>query len=134
MFSASKKKRKQVRYSRKYDLNSILNPKTVKVKPPFTWFTIIATWFYIGLIGIMPGTLASLASYPLYWVVLHKAQNMQEVVKCFYALAITTAVFGTWAVYKYQKATNTMDHRSVVIDEIFGMLVALAIGFDSAYS
>lgn len=123
-----------MRYRRKYDLNSILNFKAVKIKPPFTWFTIIATWFGIGLIPIMSGTLASLAVYPVYWLILHKSDSISSAMQNFYIMTTIIAFLGTWAVYKYQKATNTIDHKSVVIDEVLGMLLAFSLAFNPAYS
>ena len=123
-----------MRYKRKYDLSALLNVKAVKISPPFTWFTIVATWFYVGLIGFMPGTFGSIASYPIYWGIINKAEDLKEVIKYFWFASIIISLIGWWAVTKYQKATNTFDHKSVVIDEVLGMMLAFSIGFDAAYS
>jgi phosphatidylglycerophosphatase A len=123
-----------MRYRRQYDLSRLINLKEVKVHPPFALFTIISTWFYIGLINMMPGTFGSIASYPIYWFIIHEAKNLREVISYFWTASVIIFLLGMWSITKYQKITNTYDHASIVIDEVFGMLITFGIGFESAYS
>lgn len=123
-----------MRYSRKYDLSSIVNIKKVKIKPPKTWYTLIATWFFVGLFPFASGTLGSLAVYPVYWWTINNASTMNEVVEFFWIFSAAIAIIGTISVEKYEKAINTRDHHSVVIDEVLGMLICMAIGYKEAFS
>lgn len=123
-----------MRYSRKYDLSSIVNIKKAKIKPPKAWYTLIATWFFVGLFPIASGTLGSLSVYPVYWWIINNAATIHEVVNFFWIGAALTAVIGTIAVEKYEKAINTRDHSSVVIDEVLGMFICMAIGYKEAFA
>lgn len=122
-----------MRYSRKYDLSSVVNIKKSKIKPPKAWFTVIATWFCIGLIPLAPGTLGSLGAYPIYWWIINNASDLNQVISFFYIAAFLIAMIGIIAVEKYEKSINTRDHSSVVIDEVLGMLICMAIGYKHAY-
>ena len=51
----------------------------------------------------------------------------------FWVLLILFFGIGWIAVSKYEKETRTHDHRSVVIDEVLGMFLIFAIGFDSCF-
>lgn len=116
----------------KYNLGHIPNAKDVRIKPPFSWYTLIATWFYTGM-AVMPGTIGSLATYPLYFFALRSAHTYEDVARNFWIYFGVLFVIGWPAVKKYQTATNTMDHKSVVIDEVLGMLLAFALCFKQAF-
>ena len=123
-----------MRYSRKYDLSSIVNIKKAKIKPPKAWYTLVATWFFIGLFPFASGTLGSLGVYPVYWWIINNASTINQVKDFFWIAALITTVIGTIAVEKYEKAINTRDHSSVVIDEVLGMLICMAIGYKEAFA
>lgn len=123
-----------MRYSRKYDISSIANIKKVKIKPPMAWYTIVATWFFIGLFPFASGTLGSLGVYPIYWWIINNATTMDQVIQFFWIGVAAAAIFGTISVEKYEKSINTRDHYSVVIDEVLGMLICLAIGYKEAFA
>ena len=53
---------------KRYSLNHILNAKKIKFKVPFSWYSVISTWFYIGKLPA-PGTCGSIAVYPLYYFI-----------------------------------------------------------------
>ncbi len=121
---------------RKVDLKAIPNAKLLPINAPLRSFnTLIATWFYIGLLGIAPGTLASLASYPLFYGIISSTfiTTMTTLDGAFFGMAIITFFMGIWATSEYQKKTNTFDHSSVVIDEVAGMMLAFALCYTKVF-
>jgi len=98
---------------------------------------LIATWFYTGLIppvilNGMAGTYGSFFSIPLCYFTLLAAKQGHWLV---YYLAIILVFFiGLWSVPKAEVALEakkdwkgkikTHDQNQIVIDEVFGMLVA----------
>jgi phosphatidylglycerophosphatase A len=126
-------KLKKLKYVPKYDLSQIFNAKNATIRPPFTWYTLIATWFYVGRIPIMPGTLGSLAVYPIYYLVINTASTL-HVVHMFWVWFLALFFIGWYAVFKFEENTATHDHRSVVIDEVLGMLLVFCFCFHQSYS
>ncbi len=126
---------------RNYDFSSLLvNAKNIKINPPkFAWYTIIATWFWIGFLPFAQGTFGSLAVYPIYSFIYEsahataKVSAYKDVLNKFWFWFTIIFVFGWLAVIKYQEVTNTTDHKSVVIDEVLGMLLTFSLCFDWAY-
>lgn len=116
-----------------YDLSKIKNTKHVRVKKKFTLDTFIATFFFIGYIPIAPGTFGSLAAYPIYNYLLNH-NNKEGFIFWMWAIVIFLTIIGTWAIRKYQSRTMTFDHKSVVIDEVIGMLITLAVSFTWLYA
>lgn len=125
---------KKFKYIHKYDLSNILQSPSAKVRPKFNWYTIISTWFFVGFIPITPGTLGSLAAYPLYhWIVYHSF-GMEDVLTRFWIAFLILFIVGWIAINKFQKETFTQDSSCVVIDEVLGMLFVFALCFDKAYA
>ena len=119
-----------------YDLNGVQNTKITPIKPPILSFnTLIVTWFYIGLLGIAPGTMASLATYPIYYGIITSTfvQSLNDLRNLFYGAAIIAFLIGWWATHIYQKKTNTFDHSSVVIDEVAGMMIVFALCYEKLF-
>ncbi|MDJ0896279.1 MAG: phosphatidylglycerophosphatase A [Alphaproteobacteria bacterium] len=91
--------------------------------PPF-WHppVILATWFGVGLIPIAPGTFGSLAALPFAWLML-------ELGGLWLLLLATVAVFaaGCWAAGRYAAASANSDPGAVVVDEVAGQWLALAL-------
>lgn len=112
--------------------------KKYKVKPYWGIECLIATFLFVGFAPIAPGTFGTLAVYPIYYWITElkpfdfiKFESLKEqVVFLFWFFTIFFTIIGTWATDKYQKKTNTHDHKTVVIDEVVGMLLTLAISFD----
>ncbi|MFI4983911.1 MAG: phosphatidylglycerophosphatase A [Rickettsiales bacterium] len=124
-----------------YDLKFLNAARAnMRVKPPFAWYTIVVTWFYVGMISIAPGTLGSIATYPLYFWITETADGsedisaMHNVLKKFWAVSVFCFAIGWVAIIKFQQKTRTFDHKMVVIDEVIGMFITLAISFDWAYA
>lgn len=76
----------------------------------------------LGRIGPAPGTLASLVTVPV-GVALHALGGAVAVVA---ALACVVVV-GWWAADRYGRTTGRHDAPEVVVDEVAGMLVPLAV-------
>lgn len=82
----------------------------------------IATFGYVGFFPIAPGTAGSLAALAPYAVVRWAGTPAVE-------LATIVAVFaiGTWAATGTERALARKDPGPVVIDEVLGMLITLAL-------
>ncbi len=78
----------------------------------------------------MPGTLGSLAVFPIYWAIIRYVESIQTAKIILWTLSGVFFVLGWLAIRKFQQKTQTMDHSSIVIDEVIGMLVTLAISFE----
>lgn len=79
----------------------------------------IATGCYAGYIPLMPGTAASAAVTLLY--VTQPEQTL------YIRIFIFAALVGTYAAHQYTQTINKKDSPTIVIDEIAGMALALAI-------
>lgn len=121
------------KYTPKYDLIKLLDAKASKIKPPFTWYTLIATWFYVGMIGFMPGTFGSIASYPLYYVCVYGSESANNAMMRFWMVLIPLFFISWIAIKKFEQKTFTHDNKSIVVDEVLGMLLCFALCFDQAY-
>ncbi len=75
----------------------------------------------VGRIGPAPGTLAALITVPV-GLILHAAGGATAVVA---AVTVVTAC-GWWAADRYERVTGGHDAPEVVVDEVAGMLLALA--------
>lgn len=96
--------------------------------------TIICTWFYIGKIPIISGTLGSLAAYPVYYLVLYYVSSTEMQILCLYYIVLALSVIGLIAIWHYQKRRIIFhDHHSIVIDEVIGQLLTIAIALPSLY-
>ncbi len=112
----------------------IFNAKNAKIRPPFTWYTIIATWFYVGRIPFMPGTMGSLACFPIYYCIVSNAGDAARITQAFWIFFTLLFFIGWYAVSKFEDNTATHDHKSVVIDEVLGMLLVFCLCFPQIYS
>jgi len=101
--------------------------KRIIKKLDITWYTLISTWFYIGRIPFAPGTLGSIATYPLYLCIAKLNIIPQHKIFCLYFLAAFFTIIGYIAVRKFQIVYKVKDHKSIVIDEVVGQLLILAI-------
>jgi phosphatidylglycerophosphatase A len=101
---------------------------------PFAWYSIVATWFFVGKLPSAPGTFGSIAAYPLYYyILLHSGSSDGAKMQILFCI-IVLCVLGFFAINKFQKETNTYDHSYVVIDEVIGQLLTLYISFDWIFS
>jgi phosphatidylglycerophosphatase A len=87
-------------------------------RPPI----LLATWFGSGLLPGMPGTWGSAAALPFAWVI--------HVYFGPWALAAAAGVVffvGIWAADAYTAETGVADPGPVVIDEVAGLWLTLAL-------
>jgi len=82
---------------------------------------LIATGFYTGYAPKAPGTAGSLFGLFLYWAIPGS--------KSVYSLIGIALLFfmGVWAAYLVEKETKVHDNQIIVIDEIVGMLITVAL-------
>ena len=82
----------------------------------------LATWGGMGLLPWAPGSFASLSALPLAWLLVAAGG-------VWLLLAATLVVFlvGIWAAERYMAAVGIHDPTAVVIDEIAGQWLTLAI-------
>jgi phosphatidylglycerophosphatase A len=89
---------------------------------PFSPVTILATWFWSGLIPFASGTWGSLAALPFAWVILWYGGP-------WVLLAASIAVFalGCLVSDRFIGDDRTADPGAVVIDEVAGQWLTLTI-------
>jgi phosphatidylglycerophosphatase A len=83
---------------------------------------LLATWFGAGLLPGAPGTWGSLAALPFAWAI---ATLLGQA-----ALAIAAAilfVIGWWAAEQVGRASGVADEGAIVIDEVAGQWLTLAV-------
>ena len=91
--------------------------------------TMIATFFGIGFCQFAPGTLGSIAAFPLYFLVTYMLIFIKGGVVSLASgdlinslLVFFTALFfiGVWAAQQYSAKTGKSDPKEIVIDEVVG--------------
>lgn len=83
---------------------------------------LLATWFGAGLLPWAPGTWGSLAALPFAWVIATLLGHA--------ALAVAAPivfVIGWWAAEQVGRASGVADESSIVIDEVAGQWLTLAV-------
>jgi len=85
------------------------------------------TFFGTGLAPKAPGTVGSLAAL-VVGVALLQIVPMQTL----FMLTLAITIIGIFEINKYEKATNSHDDKSIVIDEVAGMWIALMFALSSA--
>lgn len=81
---------------------------------------ILATWFGAGLSPVWPGTVGTLAALPVYFV----ARTAGTLGVLAAAVALTGV--GVWSAGVVARASRAHDPQFIVIDEVCGVLFALA--------
>ena len=81
---------------------------------------LISTFFGVGLLKPAPGTLASLAALPLFWIIYEIAGLIGILL-----VGAATFYFGWKATEVYSQQTQSHDASEVVIDEVVGQFIAL---------
>jgi phosphatidylglycerophosphatase A len=83
---------------------------------------LVATWFGAGRVPYAPGTAGTVAAVPLY--ILLRPGGPAVVL----AVAALLTLAGVWAATHVIAITGQSDPQIVVIDEVAGVLVTLAVG------
>ncbi len=81
---------------------------------------VLATWFGCGLAPVAPGTVGTLGALPL-WYLVRGAGPLGVL-----ATATVVTLAGVWAAGVVARERGVKDPQLVVIDEVAGVLVALA--------
>lgn len=81
---------------------------------------VIATWFGLGFSPIAPGTVGTLAALPLYYAL--RGFGAAGIL----AAAAVLSLAGIWAAGVVAEVAADEDPQIVVVDEVAGVLVALA--------
>jgi phosphatidylglycerophosphatase A len=81
---------------------------------------VLATWFGCGLSPVAPGTVGTIGALPL-WLLVRRGGPLAVLLT---ALAITA--IGVWASNVVVRDSKEKDPQRVVIDEVAGVLIALA--------
>jgi phosphatidylglycerophosphatase A len=81
---------------------------------------VLATWFGLGFSPIAPGTVGTIAALPLYFAL----RGGGPIAILVAAIALMFA--GIWAAGIVAEHTGKHDPQIVVVDEVAGVLVALA--------
>lgn len=110
-------------------LSAVLRKADIPGRDTYSWYNIICTWFWVGQIKFMPGTFGSLAVYPIFLGVM-QCHSIESAKIVLWAASAITFLLGIAAIAKFEEVTNIQDHCSIVIDEVVGMLVMLAISFE----
>jgi len=87
------------------------------------------TFFGTGLSPKAPGTVGSFAALLVALLIL-KIAPMQTL----FMLTLVITIIGIFEINKYEKITGTHDDKSIVIDEVSGMWIALMFALSSAQS
>jgi phosphatidylglycerophosphatase A len=82
----------------------------------------IATFGYVGYFPVAPGTAGSLAALALYAPLRWLAMPAAEL-----AVIVAVMAIGVWSAHGTEIALGRKDPGIVVIDEVLGMLVTLAL-------
>ncbi len=83
--------------------------------------TLVATWFGCGRAATAPGTVGSLGAWPVHALLRHGPLWAHVLA----TVAITAA--GFWSSERYARRLGESDPQSVVIDEVAGTLIAMAM-------
>jgi phosphatidylglycerophosphatase A len=95
--------------------------KPTETAPRTSLAYLIALWFGCGRVPVAPGTAGTLGALPLYLAV----RGLGAPGILLAALVVT--VIGIWAAGVVAQDRGTTDPQIVVVDEVAGVLVALAV-------
>ena len=101
-------------------ISAMTTPDPRKTVPPLPF--LLATWFGCGLSPRAPGTVGTLGAIPFGILILW----MGGIEMLLLATAIIF-VLGLWAAREYERHTGAHDPGAIVIDEVAGMWVAMAV-------
>lgn len=84
---------------------------------------LIATWFGLGKIRFMPGTMGSLGALPFAWIIQQELGS-----QVLLTAALTAFILGVASVEVYMKSyPGEHDRSEIVIDEVAGQWLLLSV-------
>ena len=81
----------------------------------------IATFFYVGLIPIAPGTFGTLAAVPFFWLISGLP------LYAYLSITIALTLVFVWASSITERIYNKRDPGQIVADEVSGYLVTMIL-------
>ena len=82
---------------------------------------LIATFFNIGKSPKAPGTVATLATIPLF-ILMSRLSDVTYLVSVFAII-----ILGIFAAQAYESVATEHDSKEIVIDEVAGFLITMAL-------
>lgn len=82
---------------------------------------LIATYFGVGLSPKAPGTVATLATIPLFLLL----SQLPDV--AYLGITLGICILGIFAAQAYEETSITHDSQEIVIDEVAGFLITMAL-------
>jgi len=82
---------------------------------------IIATFFYVGLIPVGPGTFGTLAAIPLFYALSFTSLYL------YLTITVLIVLISVWASTVAEEIFNKTDPGQVVADEVSGFLVTMIL-------
>lgn len=79
----------------------------------------LATLFGLGKVPKAPGTVATLVTIPIWWI-LAQAGPLIYMVTVFLLFPL-----GVWAAQVYENQSHSHDSKEIVIDEVVGFLITM---------
>ena len=101
------------------------SPRLVRLPAALPWYrpeSWLATWFGVGLLRPAAGTLASLAALPFALLIQLAGGNVTLLLA-----AVLATLLGWWSSSRYASSSGEGDPSSVVIDEVAGQWLVLAL-------
>jgi phosphatidylglycerophosphatase A len=96
--------------------------KEQHLRGPSVITTAFLSWFYVGKFPKAPGTMGSLATLPLIYLLHALDFNIYHLI-IFISILYAAAV---WITQQVQKTYGLHDPQWIVIDEVIGMLITWA--------
>jgi phosphatidylglycerophosphatase A len=93
--------------------------KEQKLQSPSLLTVLFLSWFYTGKFPKAPGTVGSLATLPLIYLLAFLDVNIYGLIGLIFFLTVTAIV----VTEKVQKTFHLHDPQWIVIDEVIGMLI-----------
>src|SRR5690349_8762713 len=101
---------------------SVNSMKEQKIQGPNTLQTLFLSWFYTGKFPKAPGTMGSIATIPLIYLLHYLNINLWMLIALIVVLFIAAVV----VTEHVQKKYHLHDPQWIVIDEVIGMLITWA--------
>jgi phosphatidylglycerophosphatase A len=79
----------------------------------------ITTFFYLGYLPFIPGTFGSIAGLCIFFLV-------KDCVFAYAAVTVSLTLLGYLLSGRAEEVFRKKDHRSIIIDEVCGMLISLS--------
>ncbi len=93
----------------------------------YMWYNIVCTCFFIGRMPFGQGTFGALAAYPLYAAITKINLYWISGNYILYAIILAITIVAYFAIRKFQLTFQVIDHPSIVVDELIGQLLIVAI-------